>query len=376
MPWVPASIATSMIGVASAAVRQRFAASPVAGEHPRRAETAQRRGEQRGRDPEQPAPEQPGAHGEQDPAEHRERHRPVAREQHRHRHAAEQAREAGDHADQTRAADARSRPRAARRPAGCARRGEPRRTTASWAISDAHAERRHERDDRVAPARTPARPRRDRRGRRRSRSASGRPATTPERAGDQRDEQRLAGDQPADLRAASRRGRAARRSPAGAGRWRARTSRRRRTARRRRRCRPARRRWRSARRGPPRSGRRRRHRRRAAVEDVDPAAEALLAGGRAVRPPRSRARRSRRWRSRCPGAPEQRRGDGGREEHRGLALVTRAARVGETADAVPRVARPGVTIAQRGADARAQPARRRRRRAARSARVPRSGGTA
>ena len=54
------------------------------------------------------------------------------------------------------------------------------------------------------------------------------------------------------------------------------------------------------------------------------------------------------------GSAGERRGDGGREEHRGLALISHATGVGETADAVARVTGRS-DDPQHGADARAQP---------------------
>ena len=168
------------------------------GEHPRRAETAQRRREHGGRDAEQPAPEEPRAHCEQDPAEDRERHRPEAGEQHRHRHAAEQTCDAGDDADESgpRMFDRDLAKRVGRRDApgsaSCGEDGELR-------DQDTHAERRHERDDRVR-----------RRERRSDLAAIGEDVDDEireraardhaQRAGHQRHEQRFSGDQPADLR--------------------------------------------------------------------------------------------------------------------------------------------------------------------------------
>ena len=141
-----------------------------------------------------------------------------------------------------------------------------------------------------------------------------------ERAGDERDEQRLGRRSAAGPGAAWRRARAAPRSPAGAGRSRARTSRRPRTAPRRRRCRPSCRRSRSARAvGRPRVagvgvGR------VGAVEHLDagrsePRASCGASAGCATTPTALT----------LPGAPESRVGGGGGEEHRGLAAVRLAA---------------------------------------------------
>ena len=185
------------------------------------------------------------------------------------------------------------------------------------------------------------------------RFASGRPASRPERAGDQRHEQRLAGDQPADLR---------------------------------------RRRAESAQhRGlPPALGDRERERSgdheqghgtgdaAQSAEDGDQAG--TIRGGRVagvgvgrvpaiedLEPvPRRSSRRLRSAAADVPGSAidtdrvdlsrsaGQRRGDRGREEHRGLALVAGAAGVGEAGDAVARVAGRR-DDPQRGADACAQP---------------------
>ena len=183
--------------------RRQGRGAPAVGGEPRTGEqagcpeTAQRGGERRGGDAEEPAAEEANAHGEQDPAEHGERHRPVAGEQDGHRGAAGEARNAGQHADQPRARmlDRDLAQGVGRRDASGAPGGGGDRDLRDH---DAHAQRGGEGDRRVRGRERGAddamvRERRDDRVRQRP---AGEHA---ERAGDERDEQRLAGDQPADL---------------------------------------------------------------------------------------------------------------------------------------------------------------------------------
>ena len=126
--------------------------------------------------------------------------------------------------------------------------------------------------------------------------ASGRPAARPSADADDRQDQRLGGDQPAHLARRRARGRAAPRSHAGAGRWRGRRCRPPRTARWRRRCHPSHRRWRSGLRGRWPAGRRRRRRRRGRCRARRRRAPSPAAGGRAARRATCRARPRRRSR--------------------------------------------------------------------------------
>ena len=217
---------------------------------------------------------------------------------------------------------------------------------------DAHAERRHERDDRVR-----------RRERRSDLAAIGEDVhdevreraarDQAERAGDQRHEQRFAGDQPADLRRGraecaqhgglppalgdgerERPGHDEQRDGAGDAAQRAEDG---------------------DEAGTIRSGRVAGVGigRVPAIEDLDPAPEALLqataqygGGGPGLGDHADGVD--------LPGSAGQCGGDGGCEEHRGLALVARAAGVGEPADAVARVT-GGRDDPQHRADVRAQP---------------------
>ena len=147
--WVPASIATSTIGVASAAVRQRFAARLAARQQARGAEAAQRERERRRREAEQRAAEQADADRQQQALEDRERDGPHALEDQRHRDAAaeaertdEQLQDAGPGALDRRLAQRLGGPRAA----GAAGRGEDR----ELGDEDAAAERGDERNPRAA----------------------------------------------------------------------------------------------------------------------------------------------------------------------------------------------------------------------------------
>ena len=89
-PQVPASMATSTTGVASAAVRQRLAASPVLASRPAAPRRRSGHATHGGGDAQQPAAEQTGAAGQQHAAEDRERLRPDAVEHERHGDAAGQ----------------------------------------------------------------------------------------------------------------------------------------------------------------------------------------------------------------------------------------------------------------------------------------------
>ena len=152
--------------------------------------------------------------------------------------------------------------------------------------------------------------------------------------------------------AASRRGRAARRSPAGAGRSRARTCRRRRTARRRRRCRPSRRRSRPA---PARS---------LAVGSPASASAAWPRSSTSTPGPRRSQPRAQLVATSGLGDDADRVDPAGRAGQRVRASrprrtprpgrVLAGAAVGEAADAVGRPRRPGGDDPQRVADARAE----------------------
>ena len=204
-PCVPTSIAISTIGVASAALRQRLADSPVLASSPAGPSARSGRGEQRGREPEQPAPEQRGAAREQDAGEDRERRRLLALEQQRHRGAAAERDHAGERAHDAGAA-VLDRDLAQRlggpHLAGAAGGGDDR----ELGDADAHPERGDQRDPGVAggEAGRHVAVAREQVDERVGERAAGQQA---ERARHQRDEQRLGGDQAADL---------ARRRPEGA----------------------------------------------------------------------------------------------------------------------------------------------------------------
>ena len=184
------------------------------GEQAGGAEGPQRAGQQRRREAEQRAAEQADADGQQHALEDREGDRRHAFEDDRHRHAAAQAEHAGEAAAGRRCGAARSRRRATPRPAARARRGGPRRRRTSWATTSAPPKAAAGGDPGTSQERSPAG----------TTSCSARTSAIAlrqrpaceqaEDAGEDRDDQRLARDQPPHLVAGRRRARAARRSRA------------------------------------------------------------------------------------------------------------------------------------------------------------------
>ena len=257
-PCVPASIAISRIGVASAALRQRFAASPVLASSPGAPSARSGAASRATGSPSSQRPSSADAGREQDARDDRERVGLLALEQERDGGAAAERGDARERAHDTGPAVLDRRPRAAPRRAGpCRRAARPRRPRAGRCRRPCRARPRA--GSTSGRARSPrARRRGPRAGRRARWRADGRPAARARSRRARRTTPRWrSGGGPG---AGWRRAPAGQRSRGAAGRSRARTCRRPRTAPRSRRCRPSCRRSRSATRGRSPAGRPRRRR--------------------------------------------------------------------------------------------------------------------